>query len=238
MGVKLLAIGLVALCLTSPSPAHAGVGEGSQALVLRNDNPPPVATSLPSEIPLFPLPEVALFPGVSRPFIIFEPRYREMVADALAGNRIIGMVALRPGFEKDYEGRPPIYEVGCAGQIQQYEKLPDGRYLILLRGVMTFRIASEDQRKPYRIARVEEVPELLKKEELGQLSTLRERLTQLLYVSLPLGAEPPDPDLEDAEFVNVTALNLRMSEVDRQALLERNSVLARARALLDRLDRK
>ena len=193
---------------------------------------------LPQTISLFPLPNVVLFPNVFLPLHIFEPRYREMVADALAGSRIIGMVALRPGFEKDYEGRPPIYEVGCAGQIQQYEKLPDGRYLILLRGVMTFRIASEDQRKPYRIARVEAVPELLKNEELGQLSALRERLTQLLYVSLPVGVEPPDPDLDDAEFVNVTALNLSMSEADRQALLERNSVLARARALLDRLNQK
>ena len=194
--------------------------------------------ALPAEIPLFPLPETSLFPGTSRPFQIYEPRYREMIADALKDHKIIGMVLLRPGFEKDYEGRPPIYEVGCAGQIQQYEKLADGRYLILLRGVMTFRIASEDQRKPYRIAHVEQVPELLKNDELGQLSTLRERLTQLLYVALPLGVEPPDPDLDDAEFVNVTALNLRMSEADRQALLERNSVLARARALVERLDRK
>jgi hypothetical protein len=70
------------------------------------------------------------------------------------------------------------------------------------------------------------------------LSTLRERLTQLLYVSLPLGVEPPDPDLDDAEFVNVTALNLGMSEAERQQLLERSSVLARARALVERLDRK
>lgn len=236
MRVKLPAAAL-ALFLISPSPAHAGVGESSQAIVLRNDNPPPEPTSLPTEIPLFPLPEVSLFPGVSRPFIIFEPRYREMVADALEGDRIIGMVALRPGFEKDYEGRPPIYEIGCAGQIQQYEKLPDGRYLILLRGLTTFRITSEDQRKPYRLAHIEPVPELLTTEELGQLSALRERLTQLLYVSLPLGVEPPDPGLDDAEFVNVTALNLRMSEADRQALLERNSVLARARALVERLDR-
>jgi Lon protease-like protein len=235
--VQLLAIALI-LSLTSPSPADAGVGEGSQTIVLRGDNAPTDSTSLPSEIPLFPLPEVSLFPNVSRPFIIFEPRYRTMIADALEGDRIIGMVALRPGFEKDYEGRPPIYEVGCAGRIQQYEKLPDGRYLILLRGLTTFRIASEDQRKPYRLAHVEAVPELLKSEELGQLSTLRERLTQLLYVSLPLGAEPPDPDLDDALFVNVTAQNLRMAEADRQALLERNSVLDRARALVERLELK
>ena len=110
--------------------------------------------------------------------------------------------------------------------------------MILLQGLTTFRIASEDQRKPYRLARVQEVPELLKNEELGQLSTLRERLTQLLYVSLPLGVEPPDPDLDDVQFVNVTALNLSMSEAERQQLLERSSVLARARALVERLDQK
>lgn len=237
MRVKPLAIGL-ALFLMSPSPAHAGAGEGSQVIVLRNDNPPPEPTSLPSKIPLFPLPEVSLFPGVSRPFIIFEPRYRTMVADALEGDRVIGMVALRPGYEKEYEGRPPIYEIGCAGHIQQYEKLPDGRYLVLLRGLTTFRVASEDQDKPYRVAHVEAVPEVLKSEELGQLSTLREQLTQLLYVSLPIGVEPPDPGLDDAVFVNVTAMNLRMPEADRQALLEHSSVLARARALVERLDRK
>jgi Lon protease-like protein len=76
-------------------------------------------TALPSEIPLFPLPEVALFPDVTRPFLIFEPRYREMIADALKGDRIIGMVLLQPGYEKDYEGRPPIRDVGCAGVIEK-----------------------------------------------------------------------------------------------------------------------
>ena len=81
---------------------------------------------------------------MSRPFLIFEPRYREMIADALKGDKIIGMVRLRPGFEKDYEGRPPIYGVGCAGVIEKYEQLPDGRYVILLRGLTTFRIVSED----------------------------------------------------------------------------------------------
>src|SRR5688572_25747854 len=98
-----------------------------------------------------------------------------MIADALKGNKIIGMVRLRPGFEKDYEGRPPIYGVGCAGTIEKYEQLPDGRYVILLRGLTTFRVVSEDGapstssakdggRKPYRLARVETVPELLKED--------------------------------------------------------------------------
>ena len=196
---------------------------------------PDATATLPAEIPLFPLPEVALFPGVPRPFLIYEPRYREMVADALKGSRIIGMVLLRPGFEKDYEGRPPIYEIGCAGVIEDYDQFPDGRYAILLRGVTTFRVMSEDRRKPYRLARVEAVPELLKDEERGPLSTLRERLAQRLYTVLPLGVELPDPGLGDAEFVNVTAQALNMPESARQDLLERNSVLLRARALVERL---
>ena len=194
--------------------------------------------ALPAEIPLFPLPEVVLFPGVPRPLLIYEPRYRDMVADALKGNKIIGMVLLRPGYEKDYEGRPPIYGIGCAGVIEDYEQLPDGRYGILLRGLTTFRVVSEDQRKPYRLARVEAVPELLTDEERGPLSTVRERLARLLDTVLPLGVEPPDPGLDDVEFVNLIAQALSMPEDARQDLLERNSLLSRARALVDRLERK
>jgi Lon protease-like protein len=226
VSVPVVAVAL-ALVLSVLHPTSQQVAPGATA----------EATTLPREIPLFPLPDVVLFPGVTRPLLIFEPRYREMVADALKGDRIIGMMLLQPGFEKDYEGRPPIYTIGCAGVIEEYEQLPDGRYVILLRGLTTFRVVSEDQRKPYRLARVDAVPEILKDEERGALSSTRERLAQLLYTVLPLGTEPPDPGLDDAEFVNVTAQNLRMPEADRQQLLERNSVLARARALVERLDR-
>ena len=164
------------------------------------------------EIPLFPLPEVVVFPGVERPLLIYEPRYREMVADALKGGRTIGMVRLRPGFEKDYDGRPPIDAVGCAGVIQESEQLPDGRYIILLRGLTTFRVLSEDQRKPYRVGRVELIPEVLNDEDRGPLSAARERLATLLVTVLPAGAELPDPSLDDAEFINLLAQALKMPE--------------------------
>jgi Lon protease-like protein len=203
--------------------------------VLQQPASPPV---IPSEIPLFPLPETSLFPGVSRPFLIYEPRYREMIADALKGNRIIGMVRLRPGFEKDYEGRPPIHDIGCAGTIEEYEQLPDGRYVILLRGLTTFRIVTEDQRKAYRLARIEAIPELLKDEDRATLSTLRNRVEKALVTLLPLGVDPPDPSLEDDEFVNIVAQNFGMPEATRQDLLERNNVLERARALADLLEKK
>jgi hypothetical protein len=194
--------------------------------------------TLPAEISLFPLPEVVLFPGVSRPLLIFESRYREMVADALKGNRVIGMVRLRPGFEKDYEGRPPIYGIGCAGIIEEHEQLPDGRYVILLRGLTTFRVLAEDQSKPYRIGRIESIPELLKEDDRDTLNTVRARVEELLYTVLPPGADPPDPSLDDAGFVNIVAQNLGMPESARQDLLERNSVLERARALADLLEKK
>ena len=222
-------LAIVIALLASVSPFPVQVAQGA-----RSTN----VDALPTEIPLFPLPEVVLFPGVPRPLLIFEPRYREMVADALKGNKIIGMVLLRPGYEKDYEGRPPIYGIGCAGVIEDYEQLPDGRYGILLRGLTTFRVVSEDQRKPYRLARVEAVPDLLTDEERGPLSTMRERLARLLDTVLPLGVEPPDPGLDDAEFVNLIAQALSMPEDARQDLLERNSVLSRARALVDRLEQR
>ena len=114
---------------------------------------------LPPTIPLFPLPNVVLFPNVHLPLHIFEPRYREMVSDALDGDRIIGMVLLRPGWEGDYEGRPSIYPVGCAGLISHAERLSDGRYNIVLRGLEKFRVRREDTERSYRVAEVDAILE-------------------------------------------------------------------------------
>src|SRR5204862_66647 len=94
-------------------------------------------------LPLFPLPNVVLFPNVFLPLHIFEPRYREMVGDALAGDRMIGMVLLKPGWESDYEGRPPVYPIGCSGVITHAERLQDGRFNIVLRRVA--RRAARDE---------------------------------------------------------------------------------------------
>lgn len=217
--MPLLAIVLALLATLSQAPA------------------PAKTVALPAEIPLFPLPEVVLFPDVRRPLLIYEPRYREMVADALKGDHIIGTVLLKPGFEANYEGRPPIYSVGCAGVIEDYEQMPDGRYAILLRGLTTFRIVSEDQRKSYRRARVTAIPQVLKDDQRGPLNTARDRLAKLLDMVLPLDVDRPAPSLDDTEFVNITAQALDMPEAARQELLEQSSVLARVQLLLQRLSK-
>src|SRR5436853_4085408 len=110
-------------------------------------------------LPRFPLPNVVLFPNVFLPLHVFEPRYREMVADAAASDRMIGMVLLRPGWERDYEGRPAVYPIGCSGVITHVERLPDGCYNIVLRGVERFRIVQEDHSRSYRCASVERIVE-------------------------------------------------------------------------------
>src|SRR3954470_16208806 len=94
-------------------------------------------------LPLFPLPNVVLFPNVFLPLHVFEPRYRQMTADALAGDRLIGMVLLRPGWEPQYEGNPPVHPVACLGRIVADQRLDDGRYNLLLKGVSRARIVEE-----------------------------------------------------------------------------------------------
>src|SRR5688500_2878874 len=132
-------------------------------------------TQLPPAIPIFPLEVTTLFPGVSRSLHIFEPRYRAMVADVMKGDRIIGMATLKPGFEADYAGRPPIYEIGCAGIITDVEELPGGRFNIVVRGLVKFRVTSEDNSRAYRLARVDVMPEVLDDAEKPALRNARER---------------------------------------------------------------
>jgi Lon protease-like protein len=195
------------------------------------------ADKLPATIPIFPLQDVMLFPNISRPLYIFEPRYRAMVADALKGDRIIGMVLLRPGYEADYEGRPPVFPIGCAGFITDFEQLPDGRYTIVLHGSVKFRITGEDQSRPYRLARVDAMPETLDDADKAALSKERERLVSRLMAVIEPGTDPPPSTLPDEDLVNMIAQYLELDPIDRQDLLERNGALLRSRALIELLQR-
>jgi Lon protease-like protein len=114
-----------------------------------------VSDVVPSLIPLFPLPDTVLFPRVSLPLHIFEPRYRKMVADAMDGHRTIGMILLRPGWEKDYLGRPPVFASGCAGRIETCQALPTGSTTSSSAASARFRVVEEPAGEPYRLATVE-----------------------------------------------------------------------------------
>ena len=100
-----------------------------------------------------------LFPNVFLPLHIFEPRYREMVADAIDSDRMIGMVLLKAGWEHEYDGSPAVYPIGCSSVITHVERLDDGRYNIVLRGVERFRILEENHERRYRRALIEPLVE-------------------------------------------------------------------------------
>ena len=198
------------------------------------DNAPKVV-ALPAVIPIFPLEAALLFPGVDRPLHIFEARYRAMVADALKGDRIIGMTTLKPGYEADYAGRPDIYEIGCAGMIAEVEELSGGRFNIVLRGIMKFRVTSEDQSRPYRLARVEAIPEVLDDVEKAALHKQRQRLEELITAG---GNSMVPPDTSDEDLVNLVAQYLPLEHAERQALLELKGTLLRARTLIELIESK
>jgi Lon protease-like protein len=191
-------------------------------------------------LPLFPLPTVVLFPNVFLPLHVFEPRYREMVADAISGDRVIGMVLLRPGWERDYEGRPPVYPIGCSGVITHSEKLADGRYNIILRGVERFRIVEEDQSRSYRRAAIERLNERsLAHAERVMVSRHRAKLESLLAPSVERnGTDPRSAAMTDEDLVNALAQYLDLEPLEKQALLEKNSLLTRAESLVELLEMK
>ena len=215
---------------------------------------------LPSTIPIFPLPNVVLFPSVFLPLHIFEPRYRQMLADALSGDRIIGMVLLKdgrppgdrpprppaappadlpdPGGGRPAEDPPPVYDVGCAGLVSHAERLPDGRSNIILRGIERFRIVGEVAGRAYRRAEVAPLPETDSERIRDELRRLRTRLDPLLAGQFEdAGWRRMVPaDMGDDALVNTLAQYLDLEPIERQALLEQDDIAGRSRALIDLIE--
>jgi Lon protease-like protein len=191
---------------------------------------------------LFPLPNLVLFPYVVQPLHIFEPRYRQMLADALADDRLLAMALLKPGWEEDYHKAPPIHPVVCLGRVFKEERLPDGRYNLLLHGLARAALVEEiPSDKLYRSARahlVEEVPAPAAVEKdlrrhlgeqigrwcAGQGAALTQ-LRKLLESALPLGT-----------LCDVLAFALPVGVALKQELLEEPRVRERTQRLLAHLE--
>jgi Lon protease-like protein len=206
-------------------------------------------------LPLFPLPNVVLFPNVFLPLHIFEPRYKEMVADAIASDRLIGMMLLRPGFEQQQEGQPPVFPIGCSGVMTHVERLADGRFNIVLRGLERFRIVEEDHTRSYRRAVVETLHEReLGADDRGAVLRQRSKLEAMLapggdrrstlsgaggFGAPTATADPRIPAaMNDADLVNTLAQYLDFEPLEKQALLEHNNLRARAESLVELLEMK
>jgi Lon protease-like protein len=190
---------------------------------------------LPGVIPLFPLPNVVLFPGVPVPLHIFEPRYRKMLADTLAGHHVLGMVLLRPGWEPNYYSRPPIYPIGCAGRIEQTQQLPEGRSNVILRGLSRFRVLAEQDGEPYRVASV-----VALEDQPGDPALLEAARRRVLSALARAADGPTRLVLQDGMphdlFVNALSQALPLEPVERQSLLDCDSIPGRYDRLLEILE--
>jgi Lon protease-like protein len=169
------------------------------------------------------------------PLHVFEPRYLKMVEDALASHQTIGMVLLKPGYEDDYRGRPPIYPLGCAGTIVEEERLDDGRYNIVLLGQSRFRVLDERGGEPYRLAAVEDLPE--SKGDASSLAALGERVLAAL-VRLTDAAAVADlkGDVSHAALVNGLSQGLDLPPVEKLSLLDCDTLESRSLRLLELLE--
>lgn len=191
-------------------------------------------------IPVFPLPNVVLFPKIHLPLHIFEPRYRQMVKDAMANQKLIGMALLRGDWEKSYHGSPDIFPVGCVGEVVSATPLPDGRYNIVLYGLREYKIQQHIlDATPYRQAEVflrdepkgseQMIPRPLKEEILDLVKRTTEREDSDLLKILS------DLTLDGETWLNICCCSLDASTLEKQSLLEASSLEERARFLLNLL---
>lgn len=200
---------------------------------------------LPDILPVFPLTGVLLLPGTTLPLHIFEPRYRNMVEDALDGDKIFGMIQPfapqqdnqpLPGAEKE---TPELYKIGSAGCIENWEKFPDGRFFLQLKGVNRFRFEEElPLHRGYR--RVKAIYQGFSDATLLQGWSCERQavLDALLEYGKAHGLEvKPDQAerLSDLELVNLLGVSLPFHPAEKQALLEAPTLKDREKTLVNLL---
>ena len=201
--------------------------------------------TLPEILPVFPLTGVLLLPGTVLPLHVFEPRYRAMVEDALGADRVFGMIQPfapqqdnrpLPGAENQ---KPDLYQVGCAGYIEKWEKLPDDRFFVELRGVNRFRFEKElSLQRGYRrvIADYQDFPDgtLHQDWRCDRQGVLEVLATYGQAHGLQVKPEQAER-FADLELVNLLSVSLPFHPAEKQALLEAATLEEREKVLVNLL---
>lgn len=200
-------------------------------------------TGFPTRFPVFPLPNVVLFPEVRLPLHLFEPRYRAMMRAALDADRVIGMLLVRPS-QDAMQPRAAVFEIGCAGTISEWRELDDGRYELLLRGERRFRILQDELVSGgFRMAEVELLSDAVPGQTGQGLESQRPRLEELTLrvarLTAPQAVEQLQArlaTLDPVELVNALAFALDTPPVEKQGLLEATGPIERSTLLIRLLE--
>ena len=192
----------------------------------------------PRMVPVFALPATVLFPLTYLPLHIFEARYREMVGDALPGDRLITVALLKEGWESNYYGNPPIHSIGCLGRIEEARRLEDGRYNIVLRGVQKVVVKDPSYDKNYRRAWIEPSQPEVRTPSVFHKTFHNELVEDLkVYARLRGWESQVDAFLEmkmdQDHLVQVLSSELDLTPLEKQFLLEAESPLQQARRLVE-----
>ena len=192
---------------------------------------------------LFPLPAVSLFPGIVLPLHVFEERYRALVEDAIDSDGLIAMATLKPGWEPDYAGRPPIDSTVCLGQIVTYHRLPDGKYNLFLAGVRRARVVKEiEPPLAFRRAEVQLLPEAHHAQSVALLEDTMKRLSHAFRESLPVGSIPDalervfEEGVTLGQLSDLAAYTLPLEARFKRELLAEPDALKRAKRLIEVLE--
>jgi Lon protease-like protein len=193
---------------------------------------------------LFPLPNLVMYPHVMQPLHIFEGRYREMLEDSLATDRLIAMAMLEPGWETDYESRPPVSRYACLGKVVTHNRLSDGRYNLLLMGVGRIRIVEEmPPLRSFRQAKVELLRESFVNDSLDHVDSLQRELMSAFERQMPCGCQAPEQlgemfaqRLPLSMMTDLAAYALPFELAFKQQLLAEPRIDVRARLLLEQLE--
>jgi Lon protease-like protein len=189
-------------------------------------------------VPLFPLPNVVLFPKTPIPLYIFEERYRTMVRELIGGNKELVIALLRGGAGPNYSTLPLVNEIACLGKIETYEELEDGKYNIVVVGVHRVRIKREVQHHPYRMVEVERLNDTIADEHASGVLARQNHLGGLFarFTELATGVKQQAldlmPQLDFESLVNMVAMTLNLDIEQKQALLEIHDLLQRCDVLI------
>ncbi|MEJ0067072.1 MAG: LON peptidase substrate-binding domain-containing protein [Caulobacteraceae bacterium] len=191
-------------------------------------------SDLPALIPVFPLDGALLLPGCQLPLNIFEPRYLNMIDDAMSGSRLIGMIQTRAGGGRV---KPNLAEVGCAGRLTAYAETGDGRYMITLSGICRFRAGEElAAPTPYRQLRPNFGP-FARDLEDDESEIVLDRTRFLTVLRRYLGHKGLEVEWDAARqapagaLINSLAMGLPLDPPEKQALLEAPTLADRGRVL-------
>lgn len=193
---------------------------------------------------LFPLSNGVFFPQILFPLHIFERRYRRMTADALAGDRLIAMALLKPGWEQIPDDRvPPIFDMVCLSRITAEEQRPDGRYYLVLQGLSRARVLKETPTdRPYRMAELELQDDQTSGLTQSEDQRLREELfhkTQTLHPEFavnPMFAQVLDGEIPLGVFCDLVAYSLPLPIDVSQRILAELDVVRRSRLVLEAIE--